>query len=104
MTITSPLSALRRSRKCQAVLLLAVGCTVGLYCVAATHHHRTQIAELHCPVCQVAVHNSLQVYAPQLAPVPPAIRLRFVRHNAVQVSPPETPWLAQYQPRAPPIS
>jgi len=104
MTITSPLTALRRTRNYRALLLLAVTCTVGLYCVAATHHHRTLAAELHCPICQVAVHNPLQVYAPQQAPVPPAIRIRFVRQNTLQVFPPRTAWLSHYQSRAPPVS
>jgi hypothetical protein len=94
---------MRKARWFRGVLLAAVVCTVGLYCIAATHHHKTLMAELHCPICQVAVHSSLEVYTPHFAPVPPIARIQFVRLEFPHTATSKNGWTVNYQSRAPPV-
>ncbi|MDE2273774.1 MAG: hypothetical protein KGL00_06210 [Gammaproteobacteria bacterium] len=99
---TIRLTRLRRARWFGGVLFAAVLCTVGLYAVEFAPHHETPAAELHCPICQVAAHSALDVYAPQFKPLPPAIRVHFLAFAPHRTSAPARVFTVNYQSRAPP--
>jgi hypothetical protein len=96
-------AAMRRARWFKSVLLLAVICTIGIYSVEVTHNHETPAQELHCPICQVVVHNSLQVYSPQFAPHPPIPRIQYLALEPQPAIESGREWTVQFQSRAPPI-
>lgn len=62
-------AALRQAR-CRRWLVAAVlACTVGIYSIVLTHHHKTKASELACPVCQVMAHGAPSLHKPKLTPV-----------------------------------
>ncbi|HEY4128035.1 MAG TPA: hypothetical protein VGN70_08335 [Gammaproteobacteria bacterium] len=83
------------------LLLLALGCTVALYSVEATHNHRTAADDLRCPVCHVLGHNALDSNTPDLKPalVPallgfallPVVFAVLPRHSAYLTPPSRAP-------------
>ena len=97
------LSAMRRARWFRGILLLAVVCTVALYSIEATHNHETPAQELHCPICQVVAHNSLQVYSPQFTPPSPIPRVEYLALVPQPAILSGREWTVQFQSRAPPI-
>lgn len=99
---TARLTRLRHTPWFGGVLFAAVLCTVGLYALEFAHHHETLTAELHCPICQVAAHSALEVFAPQFKPLPPAIRVHFLAFAPRQSSILAHVVTVNYQSRAPP--
>lgn len=97
------LTQLRRTRWFGGILFAAVLCTVGLYALEFAHHHETAAAELHCPICQVAAHSALEVFAPQFTPLPPAIRVHFLAFAPHQMPAAARVFTVKYQSRAPPL-
>ncbi|MGB9429095.1 MAG: hypothetical protein WCC11_04345 [Gammaproteobacteria bacterium] len=74
MTSTPPITrdiypALRRARWRRWLVVAALVCMVGIYSIALTHHHKTERAELTCPVCQVMAHGAPSLLKPNLTPV-----------------------------------
>jgi hypothetical protein len=100
---TAWLAPMRKARWFKGLLLLAAICTVSLYCVEATHNHETPKEELHCPICQVVVHNALEVYSPTIAPHPLVPRVRFLVLEPQQSNLQGREWTVKFQSRAPPI-
>ena len=97
------LARVRRARWFKGLLLLAAVCTVSLYCVEATHNHETRAAELHCPICQVVVHNALEVYSPTITPRQPIPPVQFLALEPQQSDMLGREWTVKFQSRAPPI-
>ena len=60
---------LQRGRGFRWVAVLALLCTIGLYAAEASHHHKTEAGELHCPVCQVVAHGALDLFVPGIGSV-----------------------------------
>ena len=100
---TAWLTHMRRARWFKGLLLLATVCTVSLYCVEATHNHETRAEELHCPICQVVVHNALEIYSPTIAPPLSIPRVQFLALEPQQSDVQEREWTVKFQSRAPPI-
>lgn len=96
------LTRLRRAHWFSGMLLVAVLCTAGLYTLEFAHHHETPAAELHCPICQVAAHSALEVFAPQFKPLPPVMREHFLAFAPQQTSILAHEFTVNYQSRAPP--
>ncbi|MGH8278402.1 MAG: hypothetical protein ACRETQ_02400 [Gammaproteobacteria bacterium] len=97
------LSHLRRARWFNGVLLAAVVCAVGVFTVGMScHDHDT--AAVPCAICQVTAHSALQVYAPQFAPVAPAIRVEYLAYAVTQRRIPAHAFVIKNQPRAPPFA
>jgi hypothetical protein len=77
-------------------------CVLGLYTIAATHHHHTAAEENACPICHVFAHQPLDVPVPPMAAVLVALVLLFalprrqIRHPVVRFR-----W-TPYHSRAPP--
>jgi hypothetical protein len=52
-------------------------CVLGLYSLAATHHHETAAEEEACAICHVVGHQPLDLQVPTMAPVAVAFVLLF---------------------------
>ncbi|MDE2235234.1 MAG: hypothetical protein KGL13_00645 [Gammaproteobacteria bacterium] len=98
------LTGMRRAHWFARMACAAVLCTVGLYTIGSTHHHKTLTGELHCPVCQVMAHGVLEVFTPAIAPMPPAIPLYYLGIARLQTRIPHRISSLRYQPRAPPAA
>ena len=61
--------ALRRARWRRWLVVVALVCTLGIYSIGLTHHHKTEASELACPVCQVMAHGAPNLLKPNLTPL-----------------------------------
>ena len=98
------LSGMRRARWFKWMLLAAVLCTVGLYTAEFSHHHDTQAADLHCPICQVMAHGALDVFSPGFQPQPSVVRVQFLAFVPHLTQMPQRAPRVTHQSRAPPLS
>ncbi|HVA55168.1 MAG TPA: hypothetical protein VNI53_05125 [Gammaproteobacteria bacterium] len=96
------LTSMRRARWFAQVACAAVMCTVGLYAIGSTHHHKTLTGELHCPVCQVMAHGVLEVFSPAITPNPLEIPMYYLGVMCLQTYTPRRIFSLKYQSRAPP--
>lgn len=95
--------ALRRARWRRWLVVVALVCTLGIYSIGLTHHHKTEASELACPVCQVMAHGAPSLLKPNLMPV--VSFASWYRHDLPQsqhfvISP---QFALRPQPRAPPV-
>lgn len=101
---TSILRALRQARWRRWLVAAALVCVVGVFSIALTHHHKSEKAELSCPVCQVLAHGIPAPAKPNLAPA--LKNASWYRHTLPQWA--FSPFVRRYslkpQPRAPPVS
>ena len=93
---------MRRARWFAQVACAAVLCTVGLYTIGSTHHHKTLAGELHCPVCQVMAHGVLEVFSPAIAPAPAETPVYYLGVQHLHTYAPGRIFSPSFQPRAPP--
>ena len=96
--------ALQHARWRRWLVVAALVCMVGIYSIALTHHHKTEKAELACPVCQVMAHGAPSLLKPNLTPV--VSYAGWYRHALPRQEFFTAPlrFNLKPQPRAPPIS
>ena len=82
--------------------LFALTCLVGLYSIEATHHHKTALDDLRCPVCHAVGHSTLDVYTPDLTPAFGVTLLLFVLLPVAAAGAPRRVLYLKPQTRAPP--
>lgn len=83
--------------------MFALSCAVGLYSIEATHHHKTALDDLRCPVCHVVGHSALDVYTPDLTPAFNLALLFFVLLPVAAAGAPRSRSFLRPQTRAPPV-
>ena len=82
--------------------MFALTCAVGLYSIEATHHHKTALDDLRCPVCHVVGHSALDVSTPDLTPAFNLALLFFVLLPVATAGAPRRNFHLKPQTRAPP--
>jgi hypothetical protein len=85
------------------VLGFVVGCVLGLYALAATHHHDSVAEEEACAVCHVVGHQPLSPPVPPLAVLVAVLVLLFVLSRRPSLPCAIHRPYARYHSRAPPM-
>lgn len=60
---------MRRQHLCNLLLAVVLFAFLSVFSTAATHFHKSEKAELACPICHLAGHQSLSAHIPALLPV-----------------------------------